>query len=53
MGTRTFTGDKKRGPFKWKTYKEVNERINLFASGLRHVGVKEVFASVGNQQLSK
>eukprot|EP00698_Gefionella_okellyi_P023298 TRINITY_DN7917_c0_g1_i1.p1 TRINITY_DN7917_c0_g1~~TRINITY_DN7917_c0_g1_i1.p1 ORF type:complete len:672 (-),score=122.89 TRINITY_DN7917_c0_g1_i1:107-2122(-) len=40
MGSRYVTGQTK-GPYVYKTYKEMNERVLNFASGLRHIGVKE------------
>lgn len=41
LGTRTFEAGGKRGPYKFKTYKEVAQWTDNFSAGLMELGAKE------------
>lgn len=41
LGTRTFEAGGKRGPYKFKTYKEVAQWTDHFSAGLMELGAKE------------
>ena len=41
LGTRIKNNDKSAGPFKFITYKEVQDKVEKFAAGLSELGMKK------------